>query len=365
MRAPLVFCVAAVFPTIFVASRGDDEDHEIQNSTTTRDVGCKEDCTKLLLDQLFTSAVSPDEEDDYKRRGRVHPSRIKRRATHRSRAKPNARSRNSTRGPGRRDVGRVPVVRSSNKTVLYENNESADATTLWNRTDENGDEDDARIYVRESFNYDPFHEGLESLLARLIEALENNSREDEPDILNSSAIDDASGFDDEDRCQKWLNNREKIETAFPGSVADLPGCPCLYPNSIFYNNQIWDSKRDRKFRWRDVSHDKDRIAIYKPGAVYCVQTLPSQENESAIVQHCCYDESRRLLTRGSGAGTPYIVSPDVSPLLHDKIDLLPWRLCKGDFTRYNEVRIPNNDNDCEINPDNEEYQHQVERAKNY
>lgn len=123
-----------------------------------------------------------------------------------------------------------------------------------------------------------------------------------------------------------------------GSIADLPACPCVYPNSIFYDNQIWDKKRERKFRWRDVSHDKDRLAIYKPGAVYCVQTLPSQENESAIVQHCCYDENRRLLTRGSGAGTPYIVSPDISPLLHDKIDLLPWRLCKGDFTRCTVLR---------------------------
>lgn len=153
-----------------------------------------------------------------------------------------------------------------------------------------------------------------------------------------------------------------------------------------------------------MSHNKDRLAIYKPGAVYCVQTLP-QENEGAIVQHCCYDENRKLLTRGSGAGTPYIVSPDISPLLHDKLDLLPWRLCKGDFTRYanlanlkgikkqfelpscrcskirlaqifdthifllncryNEVRIPNNVNNCEINPDNEEYQRQVEKAKDY
>ncbi|KAG5328809.1 ISM protein, partial [Acromyrmex heyeri] len=174
-----------------------------------------------------------------------------------------------------------------------------------------------------------------------------------------------SSFDDEDRCQKWLDNREKIENAFPGSVADLPACPCLYPNTIFYDNQIWDKKQQKKYRWRDVSHDKDRLAIYKPGAAYCVQTLASQQSESAIVQHCCYDENRKLLTRGSGAGTPYIVSPEISPLLHDKIDLLPWRLCKGDFTRYNEVRIPNNDNDCEINPDDEEYQHQVESAKDY
>lgn len=306
--------------------------------------------------------VSPDEGDDYKRRGEVQPPRVKRRTTHRPRARPNARSRNSTRGDkgAGRPADRVsPVVRISNETELYEGKYESVDVSVWNRTGH-----DAQIYVRESFDdYYPFHGGLESLLARLIEALENNSREDTP----SSSAADPSGFDDEDRCQKWLDNREKIERAFPGknetltiaklissrvhlirgrhstfvfscvsagSVADLPACPCMYPNSIFYDNQIWDKKRERKFRWRDVSHDKDRLAIYKPGAVYCVQTLPSQENESAIVQHCCYDENRRLLTRGSGAGTPYIVSPDISPLLHDKIDLLPWRLCKGDFTRY-------------------------------
>jgi len=136
------------------------------------------------------------------------------------------------------------------------------------------------------------------------------------------------------------NTRDDVRRVFvwvcvsAGSVADLPACPCLYPNIIFYDNQIWDKKQKKKYRWRDVSHDKDRLAIYKPGAAYCVQTLASQQSESAIVQHCCYDENRKLLTRGSGAGTPYIVSPEISPLLHDKIDLLPWRLCKGDFTRY-------------------------------
>jgi len=35
------------------------------------------------------------------------------------------------------------------------------------------------------------------------------------------------------------------------------------------------------------------------------------------------------------------------------------------YCRYNEVRKPNNGNDCEINPDDEEYQSQVENAKNY
>lgn len=121
-------------------------------------------------------------------------------------------------------------------------------------------------------------------------------------------------------------------TYFVGSIHDLPSCPCRYPNDIVYENTIWDKKRRMKFRWRDASSDSQRLKVYKPGAAYCLRSFPSAT--SAGAQHCCYDENRKLLTRGSGAGTPYIVSPDVSYLLHDKIDLTPWRLCKGDFTRY-------------------------------
>ncbi|KAL0129605.1 hypothetical protein PUN28_001701 [Cardiocondyla obscurior] len=329
MRAPLVFCVVAIFHVIFVASHA--EDHQIQNSTMTRDVECKANCTKSLRDQILT-LISSNKKDDYKRKGRVDSSRMKRRTTHRPHTKSNGKSRNSTirgnRGFGQQADRVLPV---SNETHLYE---SVDVF-LWNRT---SDTENVKIHIGESLDdYYPFYGGLESLLTRLIKALENNSKEDDDDGGDGDDDEDVSAssgaVDDEDRCQKWLDNWEKIESVFPGSVADLPGCPCLYPNGVFYDNQIWDKKRQRKFRWRDVSHDKDRLAIYKPGAVYCVQTLPSQENESAIVQHCCYGENRKLLTRGSGAGTPYIVSPEISPLLHDKIDLLPWRLCKGDFTR--------------------------------
>lgn len=33
--------------------------------------------------------------------------------------------------------------------------------------------------------------------------------------------------------------------------------------------------------------------------------------------------------------------------------------------RYNKVRVPNNDDDCKVNPDDEEYEYQEENAKNY
>lgn len=83
-----------------------------------------------------------------------------------------------------------------------------------------------------------------------------------------------------------------------------------------------------------MSGGSQRLDVYKPGAAYCVRSLLAQGSGNAAAQHCCYDRKRRLLTRGSGAGTPNFVSPEISAVLHERIDVLPWRLCKGDFSRY-------------------------------
>ncbi|XP_076672615.1 uncharacterized protein LOC143371379 [Andrena cerasifolii] len=169
----------------------------------------------------------------------------------------------------------------------------------------------------------------------------------------------------EDPCQKWLNSRDELEKIFLGGLATLPACQCQYPSNIFYDDKIWDERLKRYFRWRDVSGGSQRLDVYKPGAAYCVRSLLTQGSGSAAAQHCCYDRGRKLLTRGSGAGTPNFVSPEISPVLHERIDVLPWRLCKGDFSRYNGVRPPNNENACEANPDDEEYQRQIDDTKYY
>ena len=114
----------------------------------------------------------------------------------------------------------------------------------------------------------------------------------------------------------------------------MPACPCKYPSSIFYDDRIWDKRYQKYFRWRDVSGKSERLDVYKSGATYCVRSMLAQGNSSAAAQHCCYDEQRRLITRGSGAGTPNFVSPEISPELHARIDILPWQLCKGDFSRF-------------------------------
>ncbi|XP_033609198.1 isthmin-1-like [Cryptotermes secundus] len=168
---------------------------------------------------------------------------------------------------------------------------------------------------------------------------------------------------EEDPCERWIRCKDKLQKAFLGPLGALPSCPCRYPSAIFYDDKIWDQGQGKYFRWRDVSGEAERLDVYKPGAMYCVRSLLVPGSASLAAQHCCYDRYRRLLTRGSGAGTPDFVSPEVSVSLHEKIDILPWRLCKGDFTRYNRVRPPNNGNNCTANPSEEEFLQQVQNAQ--
>ncbi|KOC69072.1 Isthmin-1 [Habropoda laboriosa] len=206
------------------------------------------------------------------------------------------------------------------------------------------------------------HEGLSVLLSRLFQSLRNASAIGSQDIFKELNFVNTTN---EDPCQKWLNSRDKLEHVFLGGLTSLPACPCQYPSNIFYDDKIWDERQKRYFRWRDVSGDSQRLDVYKPGATYCVRSLLMQGSGSAAAQHCCYDQRRKLLTRGSGAGTPNFVSPEISAILHERIDVLPWRLCKGVFSRYNGVRPPNNDNSCDANPDDEEYQRQIDDTKYY
>ncbi|XP_026287546.2 isthmin-like [Frankliniella occidentalis] len=166
-------------------------------------------------------------------------------------------------------------------------------------------------------------------------------------------------------CDRWMACSAKLRPVMWAQLAALPACPCTFPANVFYYNKIWDDKHGRYFRWRDASGRGERLDVYHPGAAHCVRSLHTANAGLLAAQHCCYDRNRQLLTRGSGAGTPALMSPDVSAALHDILDIRPWRICKGDFTRYNDVRPPNNDNDCAANPDEDEFQRQVDMAQFY
>ncbi|KAM0731666.1 Isthmin [Formica fusca] len=356
MRALRIICLAAIFPSI-LAIPFNDKNYQIRNSKTTLDVEHKANEMKIqkrLLDSpLQRLFISPEDKDE-----KFHLIQTRyRRSDH---IKSNAES--STLTKEKNEETTLISESESPEEINLSGENFADMDILFRSRTSRSENADIYDTNTESLDEEEY-EGLNTLLAKLFEALQNDSAKDNHDILKgSNSIGNTSN--DEDRCQKWLDNREKIEQAFPGSIDELPACPCRYPNDIFYDDLIWDRNRQKKFRWRDASNDPQRL-VYKQGAFYCVRSLPAQGSESIGAQHCCYDEERRLLTRGSGAGTPYIVSPDMSFVLHDKIDLLPWRLCKGDFTRYNKVRVPNNDDDCKVNPDDEEYEYQEENAKNY
>uniref|UniRef100_A0A2K5R5P2 Isthmin 2 n=1 Tax=Cebus imitator TaxID=2715852 RepID=A0A2K5R5P2_CEBIM len=184
--------------------------------------------------------------------------------------------------------------------------------------------------------------------------------------LNESAT-DLFG-QDVDSCEKWLTCKNDFLTNYISQMQrDLPSCPCVYPRGAMERTvSLRDHQRQgRRYRWRDASGHSERLDIYRPTARYCLRSLLSEESSTLGAQHCCYDNHRRLLTRGKGAGAPNLISPQLSPQLHFKVDTLPWILCKGDWSRLHAVRPPNNDRACPDNPPLEEYLAQLQEAKEY
>uniref|UniRef100_A0A672TSN8 AMOP domain-containing protein n=1 Tax=Strigops habroptila TaxID=2489341 RepID=A0A672TSN8_STRHB len=170
-----------------------------------------------------------------------------------------------------------------------------------------------------------------------------------------------------DSCEKWLNCKSDFLTKYLSKVlTDLPSCPCSYPLEAVYSAvNLRDEQQGKSFRWRDASGPKERLDIYKPTARFCLRSMLSLDSTTLAAQHCCYDEHTRLITRGKGAGVPNLISTEFSPELHYKVDMLPWILCKGDWSRYHAVRPPNNGQRCADNPAEEEYLSQLQEAKEY
>lgn len=170
-----------------------------------------------------------------------------------------------------------------------------------------------------------------------------------------------------DSCEKWLNCKSDFLTKYLSKVlTDLPSCPCSYPLEAVYSAvNLQDEQQGKSFRWRDASGPKERLDIYKPTARFCLRSMLSLDSTTLAAQHCCYDEHTRLITRGKGAGVPNLISTEFSPELHYKVDMLPWILCKGDWSRYHAIRPPNNGRQCADNPAEEEYLSQLQEAKEY
>ncbi|XP_014343324.1 isthmin-1 isoform X2 [Latimeria chalumnae] len=172
---------------------------------------------------------------------------------------------------------------------------------------------------------------------------------------------------DTDSCERWMNCKSEFLKKYMHKVInDLPSCPCSYPTEVAYSTaDIYDRAKRKDFRWKDASGPKEKLEIYKPMARYCIRSMLSLESTTLAAQHCCYDNNMQLITRGKGAGTPNLISTEFSAELHYKVDILPWIICKGDWSRYNEVRPPNNGQKCTENPSDEDYYKQCQEAREY
>ncbi|XP_010876945.1 isthmin-2 [Esox lucius] len=170
-----------------------------------------------------------------------------------------------------------------------------------------------------------------------------------------------------DSCEKWLNCKNDFLQKYLHQVlTELPSCPCTYPSEAVYSAvNIFDKTLRKTYRWRDASGPKERLDIYKPSARFCARSMLSVESTTLAAQHCCYDDHMKLITRGKGAGAPNLISTEFSPELHHKVDVLPWILCNGDWSRFHSVRPPNNGLQCSENPLEEVYQVELEEAREY
>lgn len=170
-----------------------------------------------------------------------------------------------------------------------------------------------------------------------------------------------------DSCEKWLSCKNAfLQTYLHQVLTELPACPCSYPSEAVYSAVHIPDRRLRKtYRWRDASAARERLDIYKPSARFCIRSMLSYESTTLAAQHCCYDGQMRLITRGKGAGAPDLISTEFSPELHYKVDVLPWILCKGDWSRFHSVRPPNNALACGDHPPEDVYLAELEEAREY
>uniref|UniRef100_A0AAV2KDN8 AMOP domain-containing protein n=1 Tax=Knipowitschia caucasica TaxID=637954 RepID=A0AAV2KDN8_KNICA len=172
---------------------------------------------------------------------------------------------------------------------------------------------------------------------------------------------------DVDSCEKWLSCKSDFLHQYTAlAQSELPHCPCTYPADVSYTVvSVFDAAQDRPFRWRDANGPKERLDVYKPSARSCIRSALSSDLSTLAAQHCCYDDRGRLITRGKSAGTPNLISTEFSPDLHFKVDVLPWILCKGDWSRFHTVRPPNNGLKCPENPHENVFMNELEEAREY
>lgn len=163
--------------------------------------------------------------------------------------------------------------------------------------------------------------------------------------------------------QRWIDNQRRNGDGWMGA---LPDCPCSIVHEIrrgvtncggvfaYYTELVWYMPRG----WHDDPADTWEFFVwlgtgvwdFHPGSHSCIR---SDEAENGAVQQCCYDHRGKLITSGSGAGTPDRNDPthpssDVDPIVC-AMHLDGGGFDGGHVRIYESFRPPNNGNNCDPN----------------
>jgi len=141
---------------------------------------------------------------------------------------------------------------------------------------------------------------------------------------------------DIDQCIKLVKKAIKNMAT---QLADIPNCPC----SLMISPTQGKAFNPNRKKWDNPKPAKQK---YHPGAAYCMR---SKKIKNIIAgQQCCYNSDGMLITRGPGAGTPDIVTPNYRWPSHWWRDVRPYNICKrvGLLGMYLKGWPPNNGNNC-------------------
>jgi hypothetical protein len=153
------------------------------------------------------------------------------------------------------------------------------------------------------------------------------------------------------RCQLARACREAVANAVKnaGWLKGLPNCPCRISFFGYWTPgppATWQQGYENPDpdQWEDPS--TKHIKGYHDGAAVCMRSTPVA---SGAGQQCCYTATGQLITGGSAAGTPDMVSPGKSVIRHWWKDVRPFNWCKkaGLISEYLKGWPPNNGNNCQ------------------
>lgn len=128
--------------------------------------------------------------------------------------------------------------------------------------------------------------------------------------------------------QEALKIAQDIQKNFQGWAEYLPDCPLLAPE----DDPVWD----------DASGFTSRINCFHPEAASCFRSARGYFSPygKEHCQQCCYDSNKKLITSGTGAGTPdFQCSGSMPNSDHCYYDTMTWTALG--WEEYNKFWKPN------------------------